>query len=182
MSRGTVVAGESAGLGSGSVLALVRTAVPLSGEQRSQIVQSLRARYGANLEAKFEVDPDVLGGIWLSIGDRILDGTIMSKLGALQEKLVGASPFRGKAVAQAHARIVPVALVKTAVPLSLEEEDSFRQHLLARFGEQVQIRFQVDPALLGGAWVRVGDEVMDGSIIGRLSNLRKALVENGGES
>jgi F0F1-type ATP synthase delta subunit len=180
MSSDAKVGRDVAVSGSYQMPALLRTAVPLSGEQRSQILQGLRARFGTKLEVEFEVDPGILGGIWLRIGDRILDGTIVGRMGALQEKLTGAPPVEGNAVAQAHSLVVPIALVKTAISLTPEEKTGLLQRLRTRFGQNLQVRFQLDPAVLGGVCVRIGDEVLDGSLAGRLSSLSKAFVENGG--
>lgn len=67
-------------------------------------------------------------------------------------------------------------LVTTAVPLIPEEERRLRQVLTARFGERLVFRFQVDPEILGGAIIRVGDKVIDGSIEGKLRTLHHRLA------
>jgi F-type H+-transporting ATPase subunit delta len=66
--------------------------VPLWARHRERLLQRLRARYGASLEARFEVDADLIGGVWIRIGDEVLDGTIAGRLAALREKLGGSSP------------------------------------------------------------------------------------------
>ena len=63
----------------------------------------------------------------------------------------------------------------TALPLSEQEKETFRQKLAAQYGESLAFDFGVDPALLGGAVVQVGDKVMDGSVATRLAAMSNAL-------
>ncbi|MBI1880853.1 MAG: ATP synthase F1 subunit delta, partial [Chloroflexi bacterium] len=58
---------------------------------------------------------------------------------------------------------VQVARVTTILVLSDKEKDEFRQKLAAQYGESLEFDFNVDPAILGGAIVQVGDKVIDGS-------------------
>jgi F-type H+-transporting ATPase subunit delta len=70
---------------------------------------------------------------------------------------------------------VRVARVTTAVALSEQEKDVFRQKLTAQYGEDLDFDFGVDPAILGGAIVQVGDKVIDGSVATRLAAMSNAL-------
>ena len=69
-------------------IALVKTAVPLSAEQKAMILSRLRARYGQQLQGQFEVDPSLLGGVQARVGDQLIDDSVASKLEALREALV----------------------------------------------------------------------------------------------
>lgn len=69
----------------------------------------------------------------------------------------------------------PVA-VTSAVPLTKKEQDVLREDLAGRLGEGVTVSFQVDPQILGGLVVRVGDRVIDGSLAGQLEQLRQTLA------
>ena len=71
---------------------------------------------------------------------------------------------------------VRVAQVISAVPLTPEEQDALRQRIHTRFGNDVDLDFRVDPAILGGVVVRLGDKVIDGSIAGKLNALHERLV------
>jgi F-type H+-transporting ATPase subunit b len=66
------------------------------------------------------------------------------------------------------------AEVTSALPLNPEEESTVRQEVLSRIGAK-QIAFRVDPAILGGLVIKVGDKVMDNSVAGRLEGLRQNL-------
>jgi ATP synthase F1 delta subunit len=67
------------------------------------------------------------------------------------------------------------AKVSSAVPLTSDEQASLAQRLEARFGEPLELRFEVEPSVLGGVVVRVGDQVIDGSIRGKLDALAQTL-------
>jgi len=67
-------------------------------------------------------------------------------------------------------------IVTSAVPLTEAEQATIRQELAARLGEGLALSFQVDPAILGGLVIRVGDRVIDGSMARQLEELRRALV------
>jgi F-type H+-transporting ATPase subunit delta len=68
-----------------------------------------------------------------------------------------------------------VAHITSAVPLTPEEEQAFRQRVHDRFGTGVDLVFRVDSSILGGAIVQVGDKIIDGSLAGKLSALHERL-------
>jgi len=65
--------------------------------------------------------------------------------------------------------------VTSALPLSAEEQAVISEDLTGHLGGEPLIEFAVDPAILGGIVVRVGDRVIDGSVAGRLESLRTSL-------
>lgn len=65
--------------------------------------------------------------------------------------------------------------VSSAVPLTKEEEAALRQKLEARFNQGLDLRFGVEPSLLGGIVIRAGDQVIDGSVKGKLDALAQTL-------
>ncbi len=71
--------------------------------------------------------------------------------------------------------VLDVELV-TAVPLGETEIEQVRQQLETRLGRPVQLRTAVDPELLGGAVLRIGDEVFDASVRTQLTGLRRQLI------
>jgi F-type H+-transporting ATPase subunit delta len=69
-----------------------------------------------------------------------------------------------------------VAWITSAVPLTPDEQGAFWQRIQARFGGDVDLDFRVDPSILGGVIVQVGDKVIDGSVEGKLNALRERLM------
>jgi F-type H+-transporting ATPase subunit b len=67
------------------------------------------------------------------------------------------------------------AEVISALPLSKEEQDAVRKNVLEKMGKKANVGFHVDPQILGGLVIRVGDKVLDGSVSGQLEGLRKSL-------
>lgn len=67
------------------------------------------------------------------------------------------------------------AEVTSALPLTPEEKETIRQDLLAKTGTQSTVTFRVDPSILGGLVVRIGDKVLDGSVAGQLETMRQGL-------
>ncbi len=67
------------------------------------------------------------------------------------------------------------AEVTSAVPLSDSEQDTIKQDVLAKVGDQATVTFRVDPSILGGLILRVGDKVLDSSVAGQLEELRQSL-------
>lgn len=67
------------------------------------------------------------------------------------------------------------AEVTSALPLTPQEQDTVKKDILSRMGNQATVAFRVDPSILGGLVVRVGDKVLDGSMAGRLETMRQGL-------
>lgn len=67
------------------------------------------------------------------------------------------------------------AEVTSALPLTDSEQDIVKQDVLKKLGTSAVVSFRVDPTILGGLVVKVGDRVVDGSVAGQLQGLRQAL-------
>jgi F-type H+-transporting ATPase subunit b len=66
------------------------------------------------------------------------------------------------------------AEVTSALPLSEAEKDAVKKELLAKVSAHA-VTFRVDPAILGGLVVKVGDKVLDGSVAAKLEGLRQSI-------
>jgi len=64
------------------------------------------------------------------------------------------------------------AVVTSALPLTEAEQKTVKDQVLKGQGE---VTFKVNPAIMGGLVVRVGDKVMDGSVAGQLESMRQNL-------
>ena len=71
------------------VTAEVTSAVPLTDAERQVIETRLRARYGRDLPMGYHVDPAILGGLAVRVGDRYIDGSVAARLGQLRQRLTG---------------------------------------------------------------------------------------------
>jgi F-type H+-transporting ATPase subunit b len=82
----------------------------------------------------------------------------------------------GKVVVLEDAQITgSSAEVTSALPLTAQEQEAVKRDILSKTGSQATVTFRVDPAILGGLVVRVGDKVLDGSVSGQLESLRQGL-------
>ncbi|AGW42015.1 ATP synthase F0F1 subunit delta [Leifsonia xyli subsp. cynodontis DSM 46306] len=68
-----------------------------------------------------------------------------------------------------------IATVVSAAPLPVAQAERLRAGLAAKYGD-LKLNQVVDPAILGGLRVQIGDDVIDGSVSSRLSELRLQLV------
>ena len=68
------------------------------------------------------------------------------------------------------------ATVTSAAPLDDAERGAIAARLASLAAGRVEASYEVDPALLGGVTVRLGDRLIDGSVLGRLERLRNRLA------
>ncbi|MGK2849556.1 MAG: F0F1 ATP synthase subunit delta [Candidatus Limnocylindrales bacterium] len=68
------------------------------------------------------------------------------------------------------------ATATSAAALSPDEVQALTQRLEQSTGGRIALDMKVDPSLLGGLVVRVGDRLIDGSVRGRLERLRNQLI------
>ncbi|WP_165986142.1 F0F1 ATP synthase subunit delta [Streptomyces sp. YIM 98790] len=70
-------------------IAVVVTAVPLTDQQRQRLGDALARLYGRQIRLNLDVDPEVLGGISVRIGDEVIRGTVAGRLEELNRRLAG---------------------------------------------------------------------------------------------
>ena len=66
------------------------------------------------------------------------------------------------------------ATIESAIPLSAEMQANVREKLAGAYGKEVSAKFAEIPALIGGVRIRMGSDVYDGSIRGRLAALERS--------
>jgi F-type H+-transporting ATPase subunit delta len=117
----------------------------------------------------------------------LLDGLLARKVSPVTQQLVRnvlTGPHVGHAEnaierlseVASRRRGQSVARVTTAVPLTPEQEQRLTDVLGRIYGRTVGLQVTVDPSVLGGLIVQVGDEVIDGSIAHRLEVAGRRLV------
>lgn len=69
----------------GVIRGTLTTAVKLSAAKQEKLLKELRAKSGNDIELSFAVDANILGGMVLNMGDRVLDASLRAQLGILRE-------------------------------------------------------------------------------------------------
>lgn len=72
--------------GSRVIDASVTSAIELSSEQKGRITDELRQRYG-DVHVSYHVDPTLIGGLIIRVGDQVLDNSLRARLSAIQRVL-----------------------------------------------------------------------------------------------
>lgn len=137
------------------IQATITTAQKLSAQQRSQVRELLQQKVGA-VTIEERIDPSVLGGLQISIGSQTLDATLAGKLQKMESQ-------------------VPEVIVTSAVALTDQQRKKISSAFEKKVGS-VQIREVVDPTLIGGVRLQYGSRELDGSIRGKLQQLRQQLL------
>ena len=73
----------------GIVKAKITTAVPLADAQRKAFVERLEKSSGKKINASFIVDPELIGGARVQLGDHLMDSSVRAQLAALRSQLAG---------------------------------------------------------------------------------------------
>jgi F-type H+-transporting ATPase subunit delta len=68
-------------------VAEVRSAIPLTDDQRKRLAEALGEATGKQVEVKVVVDPTVLGGAVATVGDTVIDGSVRTRLDRLKNAL-----------------------------------------------------------------------------------------------
>lgn len=127
-------------------------------------------------------DPALPGDRKSALIERLLDGRASETTRRLVER--AAIHPRGRSISRALERLAQlaserrsryIAVVTTAQKLDDDQAERLRSALSSAFGRDMDLQVDVDPSLRGGLVVRVGDELVDGSVVRRLSDLRRRL-------
>lgn len=71
------------------VLAQVTSAQPLTGDQRRNLIDQLKRQTGQEVTLEEAVDPSIMGGLVIKIGDQLLDVSVAGAIRRLREQVVG---------------------------------------------------------------------------------------------
>lgn len=117
----------------------------------------------------------------------VLETLLGTRVGRLARNLVLLLAARGRiallpAIAAEYKRLLDLergvmpAIVTSAMPLEPADLAAVAARLGLVTGRTVEVEARLDPALIGGLTVRVGDQLIDASVRGRLERLRDRLV------
>jgi len=131
--------------------------------EREQMLKDLRGQIGALAIAAAQ---KIIGATLderrqLALVQEFFSGVRAGKIAVLDES----AEMRGK-----------TAVVTSALPLDQAEQASYQAALAARLGQDADITFRTDPAILGGVSIRVGDQIVDDSVAGKLEALKAQLT------
>lgn len=71
------------------LVATARVARELGGEEKQRLAEALERQYGRAVHLNVVVDPHVVGGVKVSVGDDVIDGTVASRLDDARRRLAG---------------------------------------------------------------------------------------------
>ena len=72
----------------GMIVSRITTAAPMTDDARTRLIERLQAKTGKTIELDEKVDPSIIGGMIVILGDQIIDGSIKNKLSLLREELM----------------------------------------------------------------------------------------------
>ena len=125
----------------------------------------------AGTSAKVELLHRLLGGRAAATTERLVTRLVTAPRGrSLESGLESLS----KLAAERRERLV--AVVTSAVPLSDTQKQRLGAALAKLYGRQMHLNIDVDPEVLGGIRVQVGDEVINGSIADRIEDAGRRLA------
>ncbi len=144
--------------------------------------EAAKARENARTEAQLERDRILadlrgqIGALAMAAAQRLIGEALdESRQHALIQEFFSGVESGEVVVLEGTAISGASAEVTSALPLTPEEQETVKQDILSKIGEQATVTFRVDPSILGGLVVRVGDKVLDGSVAGQLEELRQGL-------
>lgn len=109
---------------------------------------------------------DKLSGPALMLIDQALAGSHRSVQVAVEQYQKIAAAHRDRLVAE----------VRVAKPLAQGDQERLTRALAAQYGRQVKLNTIVDPEVIGGIRVEIGDDVIDGTVASRLDDARRSLA------
>lgn len=146
---------------------------------------ALAARFAADERVTRVVDsPAIPHADRLATVDRLLEGRVATGTLNLARLLARRGRFGSlPAIAVEYTRLlnrqrgIVAAVVTSAQTLTADETTALRARVETMVGGAVDLRSEVDDALIGGLTIRVGDTLLDASVRGRLERLRNQLVQ-----
>jgi F-type H+-transporting ATPase subunit delta len=71
----------------GRQVAEVRSAIDLTEDQQTRLAEALKSATGSEVDVRVVVDPNVVGGLVVRVGDQVIDGSVRHRLAQLRESL-----------------------------------------------------------------------------------------------
>lgn len=71
----------------GTLDARILSAFPISDAQKASLVAGLEKKFGRRIQASVELDPELIGGVEVIVGDQVIDGSVRARLAAMAAAL-----------------------------------------------------------------------------------------------
>lgn len=159
------------------LVAEIITSALLSQEQTDRLRINLGKFYNRAIVVKQVIDASIVGGVKVIIGNDVFEGDLFQELtsteGSEDTEFSAKSNevFRGP---EAFHKILN-AEVKTVVPLNPEQREKLKNCLENFYRRKVVIIEKIDKNLIGGVYVRIGDDITDGTVKGKLKTIRRTM-------
>ncbi|HKB78208.1 MAG TPA: ATP synthase F1 subunit delta [Thermoanaerobaculia bacterium] len=139
--------------------------------KQSRELQEMYANPAIEPEAKRKVTRAIATRLSLSdMSVRVLDVLIGNgRINELESVIEALAEMVRQATGTVAAR------VRSAHPLEAREVEALRRALERKAGKKVELEVTTDPALIGGFVARIGSEVYDASVVGKISKFRESL-------
>ncbi len=171
----------------------VGTAFELSDDERERLRNALSKVTGRDVHVEHEVVPEIIGGVVLKINDKVFDSSVLKRLSLLQRELKGKPSFDDNYLKsfvskpeepKDTTRADLVAEVSSSIELPDEKVKKIEAVLSEKMGRSIVVHTKIDPSLIGGLTIKIGDKIIDGSVKQQLNLLEKDIskvLENWGE-
>lgn len=130
------------------------TASNLTSQQKNTVMEALEQKLGS-VEIEEVVDPTLIGGLKIKIGNQEFDASLSGKLERLETQ-------------------VAEVIVTTAVELTSEQRKKLTAAIEEKMGTN-RISEVIDPSIIGGIKIIAGSREIDSSVKGKLNKLKQQL-------
>lgn len=70
------------------LVANVKSVIPLNEDEKSTLIEKLKKMYGKNIILKEKIDKSIIGGLYIRVGDDVIDGTIKAKFEEIRRRVI----------------------------------------------------------------------------------------------
>jgi len=70
------------------LVANVKSVIPLNEDEKSTLIGKLKKMYGKNIILKEKIDKSIIGGLYIRVGDDVIDGTIKTKFEEIRRRVI----------------------------------------------------------------------------------------------
>ncbi len=153
------------------LVAEVITSSPLSQEKIEVLRLKLGKFYSRDIVIKQIFDASIISGVKVIVGNDVIEGDFLEELtnsedlGKFHEGFKGPDNFNK----------ILSAEIKTVIPLTEEQKNNLKDCLEDFYRRRIVITEKIDKSLIGGVYVRIGDDITDGTVKGKLITIRRTM-------